>query len=88
MRDRLLSVNTGLCQVLQELEWDNLVTSEWRTLESLLHPFAQFTSLVSGESFTTMSAVISAVMDLIYIWKRYDIYMSSVLNYSYCINHR
>ena len=47
MIDRLLSVTTGLCQVLQELECDNLATSEWKTLESLrdmLHPFAQFTS--------------------------------------------
>ena len=67
MIERLLSVKIGLSQVLQELEWDNLATSEWKMLESLrdlLRPFAEFTSLISGETFTTVSAVIPAVMDL------------------------
>ena len=33
-------------------------------LKRLLHPFAQFTSLISGEEFTTVSVVIPAIMDL------------------------
>ena len=51
-------------EVLQELEWDDLATSEWKTLEAvwnLLHPFALFTSLIQGEYYTTISATI---MDL------------------------
>ena len=67
MIDRLLVVRSALSTVLLELEWDNLATSEWKTLEALgdlLHPFAQFTSLLSGEEFTTISGVIPAIMDL------------------------
>lgn len=47
---RMLQVRTALTQVLEELEWDNLVTSEWKSLEyiqELLQPFAQYTALVS-----------------------------------------
>ena len=95
MIDRLLSVKTGLCQVLQELEWDNLAMSEWRILESLrelLRPFAQFTSLISGENFTTVSAVIPAIMDLnLHLEEVCCLYVTNTtsgLNYSYCINHR
>ena len=65
--DRLFSVKTALGRVLQELEWDDLAISEWKSLEALrdlLHPFAQYTSLVSGEDFTTISAVLPVVMDL------------------------
>ena len=67
MVDRLLSVKSALGRVLQELEWDDLAISEWKILEALrclVHPFAQFTSLVSGEDFTTISAVLPAIMDL------------------------
>ena len=63
MIDRLLSVKAALSRVLQELEWDNLAISEWKSLEAvrdLLHPFAMYTSLVSGEDFTTISAVLPA----------------------------
>ena len=67
MLDRLLSVKSALCRVLQELEWDDLAVSEWKTLEtlrSLLHPFTQSTCLVSGDEYTTISAVLPAIMDL------------------------
>ena len=65
--ERLLLVKAHLSSVLKELEWDNLATSEWKCLEiikSLLQPFAQFTSLISGEEFTTLSSVIPAIMDI------------------------
>ena len=65
--DRLLTVRNSLTEVLQELEWDDLATSEWKSLEAvrnLLRPFAQFTSLVQGEDYTTISAVIPAIMDI------------------------
>ncbi len=45
--ERLLLVKAHLSSVLEELEWDNLATSEWKCLEiikRLLQPFAQFTS--------------------------------------------
>ena len=50
MIDRLMAVRGALTAVLLELEWDNLATSEWKTLEALrdlLHPFAQLTSLIA-----------------------------------------
>ena len=35
---------------------DSLAISEWKVLEGvLLLPFTQFTSLISGEDFTTFS---------------------------------
>ena len=43
MVQRLLEVKVPLSKVLESLEWDNLATSEWKTLESvqqLLKPFA------------------------------------------------
>ena len=67
MLDRLLSVKSALCRVLQDLKWDDLAVSEWKTLEtltSLLHPFTQSTCLVSGDEYTTISAVLPAIMDL------------------------
>ena len=64
---RLLEVKMPLIQVLEEIEWDNLAVSEWRMLESiqkLLHPFAQYTSLVGGEEYTTISCVVPVLMEL------------------------
>ena len=49
--------------VLQELEWDSLAISEWKVLEGvLLLPFTQFTPLISGEDFTTLSSVFSPLI--------------------------
>ena len=67
MLDRLLEVKVPLSTVLEELEWDNLAHSEWRNLESvhkLLKPFAQYTALISGEEYTTLSSVIPILMEL------------------------
>ena len=50
--DRLISVKEMLNRVLQELAWDGIQASEWRMLkciQKLLHPFAEVTSLVSGD---------------------------------------
>lgn len=57
----------SLTQVLEDLEWDTLATSEWKTLESiykLLRPFAQYTSLASGEEYTTISCITPILMEL------------------------
>ena len=65
--ERLLSVKDELSQVLVELGWDGLQNSEWKTLEQihfLLEPFAKYTSLTSGEEFTTISTVIPVLMEL------------------------
>ena len=67
MIERLLKVKESLKTVLEVLEWDNLATSEWKSLENihkLLKPFAQYTSLISGDEYTTMSCVVPAVMEL------------------------
>ena len=56
-----------LSKVLESLEWDNLAMSEWKTLNSvqkLLKPFAQYTSLVGGEDYITILSVIPIVMEL------------------------
>ena len=65
--ERLLAVRSSLTEVLQELEWDDLLTTEWKSLEAicnLMHPFAQFTSLIQGEEYTITSAVVPSIMDL------------------------
>ena len=63
----MIEVRAALTEVLKEMELDNLATSEWKLLESiceLLHPFAQYTSLLSVEEYTTISAVVPAIMEL------------------------
>ena len=65
--ERLLEVRSSITEVLQELEWDNLLTSKWKSLEAvknLLYPFAQFTTLIQGEQYTTISSVIPMIVDL------------------------
>ena len=57
----------GLGVVLEEMAWDDLPVSVWKTvvlIKPLLQPFAQFISLVSGEEFITLSSVVPAIMDL------------------------
>lgn len=63
--------------VLKEQGWDDLAGSEWRKLKSiveLLHPFAKFTSLLSGDEFTTLSCVIPAIMDMNIILEEVSMY--------------
>ena len=65
--DRLLDVKGPLSTALDQLEWDNLAHSEWKTIEmvhKLLKPFAQYTALISGEEYTTLSSVIPILMEL------------------------
>ena len=65
--EQLLVVKEPLTAVLNELEWDNLAKSEWKAIDSicrLLQPFAQYTTLVSGEEYTTMSSVLPIIMEL------------------------
>ena len=67
MVKRLVDVKDHLKVVLEEQGWDDIAASEWRTLNSitnLLQPFAKFTSLLSGDQFTTLSCVIPAIMDM------------------------
>lgn len=67
MAERLIELKVPLTAVLEELGWDSLANSEWKTLENiqkLLKPFAQYTSLVSGEEYTTTSCVIPILMEL------------------------
>ena len=50
-----------------ELNFSDLAASEMRSpsiIQSLLQPFADFTTLVSGEKFTTISSVILTIMEL------------------------
>ena len=57
----------ALSTVLEEFCWDSLHTSEWKLLASihdLWKPFAQYTSLVGGEDYTTVSSVIPIVMEI------------------------
>ena len=64
---QMLEVRVALTQVLEELEWDNLATSEWKLLESmrdLLQPFARYTTLLGGEEYTTLSVVVPAIMEV------------------------
>ena len=52
---------------LERLEWDNVAHSEWWYLKSrhkLFKPFAQYTALISGEEYTTLSSVLPILMEL------------------------
>ena len=65
--ERLLNVRTSLTTVLQELEWDNLATSDWKHLENIhqvLKPFTLYTSLISREEYNTISSIIPVLMEL------------------------
>ena len=56
--EKLLQVKSALATVLQQLEWDNLPTSDWKLLENvhrLLKPFAIYASLISGEVYLLLS---------------------------------
>ena len=59
--------------MLDSLVWDNLPASEWKVLENiskLLKPFAQYTNLISGEDYTTISAVIPVIMEInLHLWQ-------------------
>ena len=69
MISRLLAVRPHLTEVLQELEWDDLPTSEWKVLENyrdLLEPFARYTDLMGGEEYTTLSMVVPILLELNY----------------------
>ena len=65
----MVEVRNELSQVLEELNWDNLPNRDWKVLESmmcLLEPFAQYTSLTSGDEYTTFSTVVPVLMELDY----------------------
>ena len=67
MMNRMIEAKDHPKVVLNEQGWDDLAASEWRALHSivnLLQPFAKFTSLLSGDEFTTLSCVVPALMDL------------------------
>ena len=77
---RLLQVKSALATVLQELEWDNLPTSDWKQLENvhmLLKPFAVYTSLIGGEEYVTLSSVIPVVIEL-------SLHLEEVCSYANC----
>lgn len=59
-----LMVKRLLTKVLKTLEWDNLATSKWKALESvkkLLKPFAQYTSLVGEENYSSVIPIVVEV---------------------------
>ena len=69
MISRLLEVQSSLVSVCKELGWNALTLSDfqWRQLEmteKLLKPFAQHTTLTSGEKHTTISLVIPVLLEL------------------------
>ena len=67
MLNRLLELKEHLKTVLEQQGWDDLAASEWRKIKGVVHllqPFAKFTSLLSGDEFTTLSCVIPAIMDM------------------------
>ena len=64
---RLLEIKEGICQVVEELEWNGLQTSKWKKIENIvdfLEPFAEYTTLCCGESYTTLSAVVPVILEL------------------------
>ena len=69
MISHLLEVKVSLNSVCEELGWnaETLTNLQWRTLEmteKLLKPFAQYTTLTSGEEHTTISLVLPVLLEL------------------------
>ena len=67
LAENLLLVRSTLSSVLDMLEWDNLPVSEWKMLGNiykLLKPFTLYTNLISGEEYTTISAVIPVITEI------------------------
>lgn len=65
--DRLLLVKPRLENVLDLLQWDNLHLIDWKTAENarkFLKPFVQYTSLVGGEDYATITIVVPIVMEI------------------------
>ena len=69
MISRLIEVKSFLVAVCEELGWNaqtlsNLQWRQFETTEKLLKPFAQYTTLTSGEERTTISLVIPVLLEL------------------------
>ena len=67
MISRLLEVKSSVVSVCEELGWESLSSYQWKQLEvieQLLKPFAQYTTLTSGEENTTISLVIPVLLEL------------------------
>ena len=67
MISRLLEIKASVVSVCEELGWECLSSYQWKQLESvenLLKPFAQYTTLTSGEDNTTISLVIPILLEL------------------------
>ena len=65
--ERLLRARCHLETVLDKLKWDNLNARQWKTVESvteLLKLFADYTTLSSGEHYSTISSIIPIIMEL------------------------
>ena len=63
----LLEVKSSVVSVCEELGWKSLSSYQWKQLEvieQLLKPFAQYTTLTSGEGNTTISLVIPVLLEL------------------------
>ena len=53
--------------VLDKLKWDNLNARQWKKVENvteILKPFADYTTLSSGEHYSTIYSIIPIIMEL------------------------
>ena len=67
MINRLLDVKSYLNEVLKELTWDSLTTTQWKhldTIQDLLQPFALHTNITSAELSTTIAMVVPVLKKL------------------------
>ena len=65
--EHLLEVKDSQTAVLDELTWDNLPQCKRKLVEcvcKLLKTFAMYTSLISGEEYTTISSALPILMVL------------------------
>lgn len=67
MLERMVDVKAHLNNVLDELEWDNLSSAQWKQIESvlaLLQPFAHYTNVTSSEETTSICMVLPLLKEL------------------------
>ena len=67
MLERLVDLRDAVEEVCIALKWDCLSITEWGTLErvvELLKPFAEYTQLMTGSTYSTLPSVLPSVLEL------------------------
>jgi hypothetical protein len=65
--ERLMETRQHVETVLNQLNWEVLQPRHWKAVENtvqLLKPFAEYTGLIGGEDYSTISCIVPVLMEL------------------------